>query len=182
MAAEQCIRHSRLRWTILRPTMIYGTGQDRNFSRLIRFLARTPIVPIFGSGEFLMQPIHVEDLAHSIAQVLGSEAAMRKAYNLAGANPLTYNDAVRTICRLMGKRPPLLHLPARPLVWLLRAAERLSIRPPIRAEQIERLNEHKAFAWDEAARDFGFRPRTFAEGIRREILELGLGRGSGAPV
>ena len=36
---EQLVRDSRLAWTILRPTMIYGTAGDRNIARLVRFVS-----------------------------------------------------------------------------------------------------------------------------------------------
>jgi len=37
-----------------------------------------------------------------------------------------------------------------------------------------RLNEDKAFDTSAAARDFGFRPLSFSEGIERELKSLGL--------
>ena len=48
LAAEQQIRGSGLDWTILRPTMIYGAPGDRNLSRLLLLLRRTPVLPVPG--------------------------------------------------------------------------------------------------------------------------------------
>lgn len=48
LAAEETVRSSELRWTILRPTMIDELPGDRNLSRLLRLLRRTPIVPLPG--------------------------------------------------------------------------------------------------------------------------------------
>src|SRR5207302_11496255 len=52
---------------VLRPTMIYGKGRDKNLSRLIRFMRRwrVPVVP--GDGRQLTQPLHVHDLVELIA-------------------------------------------------------------------------------------------------------------------
>lgn len=50
LAAEKCIADSGLWYTILRPTMIYGTAEDRNISRLIRYLNRWPALFIPGHG------------------------------------------------------------------------------------------------------------------------------------
>jgi hypothetical protein len=50
--------------------------------------------------------------------------------------------------------------------------ERAGIRTIIKSEQISRLNEDKAFSYDQAARDFGYGPRSFDEGIRSEIAFL----------
>jgi hypothetical protein len=43
-------------------------------------------------------------------------------------------------------------------------------------EQVRRLAEDKAFSYTDAANDFGFAPRTFAEGVRLEARSLGLAR------
>src|SRR6185503_14964497 len=53
VAAELAIETSGLKYTILRPTMIYGSRRDRNMWRLIRFMRYSPIVPIFGDGKYL---------------------------------------------------------------------------------------------------------------------------------
>jgi hypothetical protein len=58
-------------------------------------------------------------------------------------------------------------------------AERVGLRMGIRAEQLERLAEEKAFSHEAAARDFGFRPRSFEQGIAEEAAELGLAVRSG---
>src|SRR5262245_5617986 len=47
LAAEQAIQNSGLQYTILRPTMIYGSPRDRNMWRLIRWMRVSPIVPVF---------------------------------------------------------------------------------------------------------------------------------------
>jgi hypothetical protein len=44
----------------------------------------------------------------------------------------------------------------------------------VTAEQVRRLAEDKAFDYAEAARDFGFHPRSFAEGVRLEARSLGF--------
>src|SRR5215211_113454 len=48
MDAERLIKSSGLAYTILRPTMIYGSDHDRNMWRLIQFMRYSSIVPIFG--------------------------------------------------------------------------------------------------------------------------------------
>ncbi len=172
--AEEAIRGSELRWTILRPTMIYGTDRDRNICRLIRYLRRYPVLPVFGAGEHLMQPIHVGDLAAGIVNAAFRECTHGREYNLSGAVPLTYNKIVQTLASLMGRRVKLWHLPYRPVVRMLNFAENCGFRFPLKGEQILRLNENKAFEWSDAARDFGFSPRDFARGAADELSSMGI--------
>ena len=65
-------------------------------------------------------------------------------------------------------------MPLSPLVAAARGYELLSAEPRIRAEQLQRLAEDKAFSIDDAARDLGYAPRPFADGILAEARALGL--------
>jgi uncharacterized protein YbjT (DUF2867 family) len=165
LAAEEAIRSSGLDYTILRPTMIYGGPRDRNMWRLIHFLRVSPVIPIFGDGKSLQQPIFVDDVAQAVLLALQNDAAIGKSYNIAGKEPLTYNQVVDTVAAALGRRVLKLHLPHMPIVRLLHFAERMRLCLPIKAEQVLRLNEDKAFSYEEAQRDLGFNPRGFAEGI-----------------
>lgn len=169
VAAEQSIRASGLQYTILRPTMIYGSPRDRNMWRLIRFMRISPIVPVFGSGNSLQQPIYVGDVARAVVACLSKDGTSDKTYNLAGKDPLTYNEVIDTIARKLNKRIWKLHAPSKPVVHLLTWLEHMSIPFPVKAEQVLRLNENKSFIYDEAQRDFGFSPMSFTDGIEREL-------------
>ena len=169
VAAELAIETSGLQYTILRPTMIYGSDRDRNMWRLIRFMRYSPIVPIFGDGKYLQQPIYVDDVAQAVVSCLSNEKTIDKSYNIAGKHPLTYNDVIDTIARQLNKRVWKIHVPSKPIVSLLRLFEKIHIPFPIKAEQVLRLNENKDFSYAEAQRDFGFSSLTFAEGIGVEL-------------
>ena len=172
VAAELAIETSGLKYTILRPTMIYGSDGDRNMWRLIRFMLYSPIVPIFGDGKYLQQPIYVEDVAQAVVSCLSNEKTIDKSYNIAGKNPLTYNDVIDTIARQLNKRVWKIHVPSRPVVSLLRLFEKIHFPFPIKAEQVLRLNENKDFSYAEAQKDFGFSPLSFEEGIGLELDSL----------
>ncbi len=169
VAAELAIETSGLKYTILRPTMIYGSPRDRNMWRLIRFMRVSPIVPIFGDGKYLQQPIYVDDVAQTLVSCLSSDNTIGKSYNIAGKQALTYNDVVDTIAKGMHKRVWKIHVPSKPVVSLLRFFERTHIPFPIKAEQVLRLNENKDFSCAEAQKDFGFSPLSFEEGIGLEL-------------
>jgi nucleoside-diphosphate-sugar epimerase len=170
VAAELAVETSGLKYTILRPTMIYGSPRDRNMWRLIRFMRYSPIVPVFGDGKYLQQPIHVDDVAQAVLSCLSKDKTIGKSYNIAGKYPLTYNEVVDTIARPLHKRVWKIHIPLRPVVSLLRLFEQLRIPFPVKAEQVLRLNENKDFSYAEAQRDFGFSPLSFEVGIKIELV------------
>ncbi|MEE4607627.1 MAG: NAD(P)H-binding protein [Desulfobacteraceae bacterium] len=175
LAAEGRIVDSGLWYTILRPTMIYGAAEDRNISRLIRYVKRWPVLFIPGPGKCLVQPIYVGDVARAIADAYQEPGAVGNSYNIAGREPLAFNRLVDIIAGLLGKKIFKVHLPADALIAVFKRVEAAGIHLFLRAEQLERLNEDKAFAYDAAARDFGFDALPFEEGVRREIAALGLG-------
>lgn len=169
MAAEESIQKSGLDFTILRPTMIYGARRDRNIFRLIQWLRAFPMFPIFGNGEYLQQPIFVDDVAQAIVRCLKIERAIGKSYNIAGQSALSYNQVIDVIAAQMNRRIWKIHFPNAPVVSMLRFFERLHLPLPVKAEQILRLNENKNFDYAEAQNDIGFQPRSFAEGIQLEL-------------
>jgi nucleoside-diphosphate-sugar epimerase len=173
LAAETAIEASRLKYTILRPTMIYGSPRDRNMWRLVRFVRASPIVPVFGDGDYLQQPIYVGDVARAILSCLCNDSTIGKSYNIAGKTPLTYNQVIDTVAGQMNKRVWKVHFPSAPVVSMLNLLERLHVPFPIKAEQVLRLNENKDFSYETAERDFGFSPLTFEEGIKWELGQVG---------
>jgi len=170
--AEAVVQSSALEWTIIRPTMIYGTPRDRNMVRLLTLLKRTPFVPVPGGGHRLQQPIHVEDLAQAVVAALDTPAAIAKAYDVAGPEPLTFRRVIEETAEAVGRRARLVPVPLAPMAASLRVYERMASRPRFKAEQLERLAEDKAFDITAARRDLAFDPRSFADGIRQEAAML----------
>lgn len=181
LEAEDTVRKSGLDYTILRPTMIYGSPRDRNICRLIRYLDRWPIIPIFGNGDCLQQPVYVKDVAKAILEALMTQRTIEKSYNIVGRNALTFNQMIDTISDILGSRAQKINIPISPVVKSLHFAERLGLNLPIKAEQVLRLNEDKAFDADEAAKDFGYESHSFVEGVAMEINEMGLNRKNRTP-
>ncbi len=154
--------------------MIYGAVGDRNLSRLLLRLSRAAVLPVPGTGTCLHQPVHVGDVAAAVLAALERPAAIGSLYDVAGPEPVPFTELLRTCARAVGSRTRLVPVPLAPLVTLARGYERLSRHPRIRAEQLLRLAEDKAFPIDAAIRDLGYAPRPFADGITDEARLLGL--------
>jgi uncharacterized protein YbjT (DUF2867 family) len=172
IAAEETIRASRLRWTIIRPTMIYGSPADRNMWRLLRLLRRSPVMPLPGGGRTLQQPVHVEDLASAVVAAAERDVAVGKTYDVAGPDPLTFRDIATQAGAAVGRTPRMLPVPAALLTRALRSIERTGRTLPLKAEQIERLTEDKTFDIEPARRDLSYAPRPFAIGVTEEAKAM----------
>lgn len=165
LAAEEEVRRSSLAWTILRPTMIYGGSDDRNVSRLLYLLRRTPVVPVPGGGNRLQQPVHVEDLAAAIVVALGREEAIGREYDLGGPEAIPFRRLIEEAAVAVGRRPRLIPVPLAPVSVAVSLYERLARRPRLRAEQLQRLAEDKVFDIRPAQRDLDYDPRPFSLGV-----------------
>lgn len=171
-AAEEMIRTSELDYTILRPTMIYGTPGDRNMIRLLRLIQRSPIIPVPGSGTSLQQPVHVEDVAWAICAALDNPKTYRREYNISGGQVLSYNEVVQIASQALDKKPILWHIPVNQFIGLIQLGKSLGLKMPVSSEQILRLNEDKVFDHKAAKADFNYSPRSFAQGITQEVALL----------
>ncbi len=169
---EEVVRSSGLSWTITRPTMIYGSERDKNIHRLLRFLDRRPVFPMFGPGTNLWQPVYHTDCARGLLETLKRPETAHQSYDLPGANPLTYRDLVQTAATALGKRPRIVRIPIEPVRLALVAAERLHLPLPIDSGQVRRLREDKAYPYEDARRDLDYRPRPFREGVALEVARL----------
>lgn len=146
---------------ILRPTLIYGLGRDKNIVEIARFIGRFGFFPLFGKANGLRQPIHAVDVAAACLAALQAPCAANRAYNISGGETLTYRDMVIRVFSALGRYP---RLPTVPL-WVFRLAVSVLRRLPRYRQwsvaMAERMNRDLVFDHAEAARDLGFKPRAF---------------------
>ena len=150
-----------IEWVILRPTLIYGRGRDKNLTEIIRFVCRWGFFPLLGKAEGLRQPVHAEDVAAACVSALTSPAAANRSYNLSGGETLSYREMVCRVFSSVGKVPRLVTMPR----WLFRlAVAALHLVTRYRhwtVEMAERMNRDLVFDHGDAARDLDFSPRPF---------------------
>jgi nucleoside-diphosphate-sugar epimerase len=148
-------------WIILRPTLIYGLGRDRNLSEVARFIRRFGLFPLFGKATGLRQPIHVQDLAEMCVAASQHPNIANRAYNLSGGEVLSYRDMICRVFGAVGRRPRMLPVP---LLAFRIAVTVLRLLPRYRnwtAAMAERMNRDLVFDHSEAAKDLAFKPRAF---------------------
>jgi uncharacterized protein YbjT (DUF2867 family) len=61
---EELILASGLDCPILRPTLMYGWFDRKHLGWLSRFMRKTPVFPVPGSGRYMRQPLYVGDRLH----------------------------------------------------------------------------------------------------------------------
>lgn len=158
---ETWARSKGISWIILRPTMIYGLGRDKNIANLARLIRRLGFFPLARRAQGLRQPVHAEDLAAACLSALEKSALVNHAYNLSGGETLTYREMILRLFAALGQPA---HVIAAPL-WLFKiAAPVIRFFPQYRswnADMAKRMSFDMAFDHAEAARDLNFSPRIF---------------------
>jgi uncharacterized protein YbjT (DUF2867 family)/ligand-binding SRPBCC domain-containing protein len=121
--AEEAIRGSGLRWTIIRPTWVFGP-RDVALNRFVGFARRFGIVPMTNAGKQRLAPVFVGDVGLLVADALADEVAANQVFELGGPETLPMRDIIGTALRVAGlQRPivpgptPLIKLAAVPLSW-----------------------------------------------------------------
>lgn len=148
-------------WIILRPTLIYGFGRDKNIATVARLIRRLKFFPLPGKAKGLRQPIHADDVAIACLQALRERTVGNHAYNISGAETLSYDELIKRVFSALGMKP---RCPRIPLSLLRVAATCLKVLPRYRNISMgmaERMNSDLTFSHTEASADFGFEPRTF---------------------
>jgi len=105
---EETLKGLGVPYAIIRPTLIFGTG-DLLINNMAWALRRFPIYPVFGDGEYPVQPVYAQDVA---AQAVESGAQGENSIaDAAGPETFSYNALIRLVASAVGARRRLLHTP-----------------------------------------------------------------------
>jgi len=159
---------------VVRPTSIYGPGDDR-LLKLFRLVAKGRFV-MFGSGDVFFHMIHVNDLVRGLrlAATAPEEAVLGEVFILGGGEVTTLNDLVSRIARVTGGPEPRLHLPVKPLLAMGSGVEKLfrpfRIEPPIFRRRVNWFVKNRAFSIEKAEHVMGFHPQIGLDaGLRQTV-------------
>lgn len=157
---NKCDKYN-IEWTLLRPTMIYGCGMDKNVTVIAKFIKKFSFFPLVGPADGLRQPLHADDLAGACLAAMNSAAAVSKAYNLSGGQTLKFREMVEEIFRAQGKKPRIVFVPRSLVSFLITCARIIPAYRHINMEMMVRVNSDICFDSSDASRDFGYAPRGF---------------------
>mgnify|MGYP003984101359 FL=1 len=168
--AEKVLIESGLKNIILRPAEIYGEGDTKGITKLINLVRTFPAIPIFGKGDYTLQPVYIKDVISAIIQFVNSQFENHRIYNIAGPSVLTFNDVIDTISECLDVKRVKIHIPLSLIRLVVSLQEKVLPKPLISSDQITRITT-PGKQWDiqEAVRDIDFQPLFFREGIEKTI-------------
>ena len=161
--AEAYVKASGLEWTIFRPSLIFGDpgGKVEFCKQLFLNFRSAPVIPMFGDGNYRMQPVHVDDVARAFRGAVEKPETAGSIFHLGGDVTYSYREILNMIFLGAGMKPrPKLPVPwflARPFVALLGRFPWF----PATAEQIDMLLEGNTIPENDFKKAFGISPVPF---------------------
>jgi len=107
--AEGFVRQSSVAWTIFRPSIIYGAG-DNFFNQFKQMTHSLPILPVI-AGDTRFQPVWVQDVAKAFVGAIGNRHVAGKVFELAGPKAYTFRALLELLMAELGRKRLLLPVP-----------------------------------------------------------------------
>ena len=160
--AQDSIKTSGLRWTILRPSVIFGP-EDQFVNVLGRLIRLTPkIFPLPNGGAARFQPIAADDVARAVRLSLEKKETVGQVYELGGAVPLTLREMTERILTAMGTTRILVSVPVKVLRPIVALAQRVLPNPPVTSGLLDLLALDNTVARNALTETFKIVPVPFA--------------------
>ena len=164
--AEKHIKKSKLNWTILRPSEIYGMNLKDSIESLCRVIRSTRLMPIIGDGQYTLNPLHIEDFIRFTTELqkCNSTKSYFKVYQLAGPCPISFKAFCKKHSKFHNHKQTIIHLPVFLCKLILYVCSKANLTS-ITLDQIDRLRMVKNNDISLAASDYTFAPREFSHAL-----------------
>jgi nucleoside-diphosphate-sugar epimerase len=145
--------------TLIKATMIYGSGSDANVARVAGLLSRLGLAPYCGRG--LRQPVHADDLAALVVECLARGRAAAGTWLVGGGESLSYPAMLNRIASATGRHCRLVPVPGLVMKTAVRLAHWSGRLRDIRPVMIDRQRRDLVVDDQPARENLGWRPRPF---------------------
>ncbi|RLL51549.1 complex I NDUFA9 subunit family protein [Mariprofundus sp. EBB-1] len=150
--AESLVRDSGLNWTIFRPSIIYGAG-DNFFNKFKAMSALLPIMPVI-SGSSLFQPIWVEDVARAFVCSIGNKHVSGQRYDLGGPKAYSFQAMLELLMNTLDRNRLLIPVPGF-AAKLMATFTGILPTPPITLDQLKLLSHDNTIDGEAFPTQFG---------------------------
>lgn len=111
---EELVRSSGLAWSIVRPTLVFGSG-DILLNNIAWLLRNMPVFIVPGLGTYRVQPVALEDVAE--IATWAAEQSDNVTVDAAGPDIVTYIEMVEGMAIAVARRPRFAYLSPRLALW-----------------------------------------------------------------
>ncbi len=163
--AEEEVRKSGLEYTIFRPSVLFGPN-DAFVNQLAFGMKILPVFPVFGSGEYKLQPLFVTDLAQCMVKSITEPKAVNQVIEMGGPDAMTFNEIVDAVAEALNKKVYKIHIPLSMIKLSARLMGKILKKPPVSIDQLIMMEQGNLCDITRMKAIFGIEPKPFKKGIR----------------
>lgn len=184
--SDEILEQREIDWTTLKPSLVYGEGEETLFQTIAKYSLSLPVVPVIGNGKWELYPIDVVDLAQAIISCLEKPKSIHKVYDLGDPRKINFDGLVRLIQKQVGIYKPIMHVPA--LIGLVGVYCATKILPglSITVDNVLGSTQNTDCRPQKAIKELGLKLTPLQSGIvkylgsnasgRKSIIMVGLGK------
>lgn len=166
---ERILRESGIKQIILRPALMFGLFDRKHVGWLARFMKRSPVFPVPGSGLYLRQPLYVGDFCNIIVSALENETT--GTYPITGLEEITYIDLMRVVNKTIGSPTHVVRVPYSLFYLLLKVYAVFNKNPAFTTRQLEALVTPDVFDVIDWPGIFGVRSTPFLDALNTTFCD-----------
>ena len=139
---EFALRGLGVSYCILRPTVLFGK-EDVLINNIAWSLRHLPVIGVFGSGDYRLQPIYVDDLAQAAVERVNVD--QDEVLEAIGPETFTYRELVGRVGATLGVKRPIFSVPPELGYWSCRLVGLFVGDVVITREEIRGLMEGRLY-------------------------------------
>lgn len=123
---------------IIRPCMIHGEGNKGNLNllyKVVKLGVPWPLASFQNNRSF----VGIENLSYLVINMLNNKEVSSGIYNFSDDNPLSTNDLIKIMAKLLGRRPYFWYISTRIINSIAKIGDILPL--PLNSERLKKLTE-----------------------------------------
>ena len=171
-ALDKALEGSRVSWTVLRPTGLYGSDRPATAAFFCKVAQKR--LWLHGAAHVVVHPTHITDLTAAVRLVLDRNDLHREVINIGGARWLEYPELISLTGASIGHVPYQLCAPrwTEHITAVAARAWGAIGNPPAVLARLSRRWVNRSVSIEKARRLLGFEPLALESGLDQTAAEL----------
>ncbi len=167
---EKIVEESGIPHCVLRPTLMFGWFDPKHLGWLNRYMNRSMLFPVPGTGKFLRQPLYARDFCRVIERCIATKP-QGLAYDVVGQEEIYYIDIIKKIKQLTNAKAAIVKIPFKLFEVLLQIYGLFVKKPPFTAQQLRALVAGDYFKGVDIKKEFLVTPTPLEQALRETYCD-----------
>ena len=167
---EKLVLDSGIPACVLRPTLMYGWFDRKHLGWLARFMHKSPVFPVPGSGKYIRQPLYAGDFCNIIISAANNPRP-NMIYDISGREKVYYIDLIRAVKKASRAKALIVRIPYAMFYVLMAAYALVDKNPPFTTQQLKALVTPDEFDIIDWPQIFGVKPHTLVDALEETFQD-----------